>query len=116
MQFQPNAWVDELVMVEWLNQQWKLSVYTLSTAGHMESILNNQVPRMLVLDVHRAQKTDRIKSTFKSLNTIMAMVPSGCTSLVQPLDVCINKPFKDRVKAAAEQHYSTNLMKWTKGR
>ena len=115
VQFQPNAWVDELVMVEWLNQQWKLSVYILSTPGHMESILNNTVPRMLVLDVHRAQKTDRIKALFKSLNTVMAMVPSGCTSLVQPLDVCINKPFKDQVKAAAEQYYSANLTKWTKG-
>ena len=113
--FQPNAWVDESVMIEWLNHQWKLSIYVLSTTGHMESILNNQVPRMLVLDVHRAQKTDRVKSLFKSLNTTMAMVPSGCTSLVQPLDVCINKPFKDRVKMAAEQHYTANLTKWTKG-
>jgi len=71
---------------------------SLSSPEHKESILNNTVPRMFVLDVHRAQKTDHIKSVFKSLHTTMAMVPSGCTSLVQPLDVCINTPFKDRVR------------------
>jgi len=38
------------------------------------------------------KKTDHIKSVFKSLHTTMAMVPSGCTSLVQALDVCINTP------------------------
>jgi len=70
---------------------------------------------MLVLDVHRAPKTDHIKSVFKSLHTTMAMVPSGFTSLVQPLDVYINKPFKDRVKEAAENHCHSNLTKWTEG-
>jgi len=31
-------------------------------------------------------------------NTDMAVIPSGLTSLVQPSDVCINKPFKGNVK------------------
>lgn len=26
VQFQPNAWVDEQVMLQWLTSQWKLSV------------------------------------------------------------------------------------------
>lgn len=103
-------------MLQWLKLQWKLSVYVLSSPGHQETILSNEVLRMLVLDVHRAQKTDLIKTTFKSLHTTMAIVPSGCTSLVQPLDVCINKPFKDQVKAAADNHYHNNLAKWMEGK
>lgn len=65
--------------------------------------------------MHRAQKTEKVKETFACMHTTMAMVPSGCTSLIQPLDVCINKPFKDRVKAIADQHYQNNLTKWTTG-
>jgi len=59
------------------------------------------------------KKTDYMKSVFKSLQLTMAMVPSSCTSLVQPLDVCMNKSFKDRVKEAAANHYHSNPTKWT---
>ena len=30
--------------------------------------------------------------------TVTAVIPGGLTSLVQPLDVCLNKPFKDRLR------------------
>ncbi|KAK2553067.1 Large subunit GTPase 1-like protein [Acropora cervicornis] len=39
-----------------------------------------------------------IRSTLKSLNTEPAVIPGGMTSMVQPLDVAINKPFKDRMR------------------
>ena len=31
-------------------------------------------------------------------NTHVSVIPGGLTSLVQPLDVCLNKPFKDRLR------------------
>src|SRR4051812_12348080 len=41
------------------------------------------------------------------------MVPSGCTSLVQPLDVCINRPFKSRIEVLSQEHYQRNIKQWT---
>ena len=46
-------------------------------------------------------------------NTLPVMVPAGCTSLVQPLDICINKPLKDRIRALADQHYVDHILEWS---
>ena len=32
-------------------------------------------------------------------NTDIAVIPGGLTSIVQPLDVCLNKPFKDHLRS-----------------
>ena len=34
----------------------------------------------------------------KSENTDLAIIPGGLTSVLQPLHVCLNKPFKNRVR------------------
>ena len=39
-----------------------------------------------------------MKRSLKSENTDLAVIPGGLTSVLQPLDVCLNKPFKDRVR------------------
>lgn len=39
------------------------------------------------------------------------MIPPGCTSLIQPLNVFVNAPFKAKIEAYAEQHYEAN---WNK--
>ena len=43
-------------------------------------------------------------------------VPPGCTSRVQLLDVCINKPFKNAVKVQFEKHLEENLNVYTEGK
>lgn len=71
---------------------------------------------MLVWDSFRAHLSAPILSTLKSLNTEPAVIPGGMTSMVQPLDVAINKPFKDRTRKKwqewmlADQHFHCN---WT---
>ena len=51
---------------------------------------------MLVWDIFRAHKTEDVKKAAKKLKTL-AVIPGGLTSVLQPLDVCLNKPFKDRL-------------------
>ena len=34
----------------------------------------------------------------KRTNTDLAVIPGGLTFVVQPLDVCLNKPFKDLIR------------------
>ena len=47
---------------------------------------------------------------------ITAAEKSGCTSLVQPPDVSINKPFKGLVEEASEQHYYAHTKQWMNGK
>ena len=53
---------------------------------------------MLVYDSFEAYVTDTVKASFKRKHTDLAVTPGRLTSLLQPLDVSLNKPFKDGVR------------------
>ena len=98
VRFQENAWCDE---EHWAKNCWKPMV---------------REP-MLVLDLHRAQKTDRIQEVLaKDCDTTPVFVPAGLTNILQPLDVSFNAPFKEKVEAAAAQHMQANLDQYLNGK
>ena len=77
-------------------------------------------PSMLVWDQFRAHLTDKVKQRASSERVHQAVIPGGLTSVLQPLDVVLNKPFKDRVRTqwmswmaegSAEKTASGNLKK-----
>ena len=51
-----------------------------------------------MFDAFEAHKTEQVKRSLKSENKDLAVIPGRLTSVLQPLDVCLNKPFKDRVR------------------
>ncbi|CAI7775203.1 unnamed protein product, partial [Closterium sp. NIES-54] len=53
---------------------------------------------MLVLDSYHGHLTEGMKEKFRELNCVPAVIPSGCTAEMQPLDVSINKIFKASVR------------------
>ena len=73
-------------------------------------------PSLLVMDKAASHSKDMVESVS---NMSGAVIPGGCTSLVQPLDVSINKPFKcamrkqwkDWMNAPSEDHELTNAGK-----
>ena len=82
--FQDNAWCDEQIMRKWIMQQWMPAC-----SGHM----------LLALDVHKAQATEAIQDCLKEqCNTYPVYVPAGTISIVQPVDVVFNAPFKAAVE------------------
>lgn len=55
-------------------------------------------PSILVLDAFRCHLAESVKKLLRDCGTELVVIPGGMTSQLQPLDVCINKPFKDAVK------------------
>ncbi|CAG8447994.1 9949_t:CDS:2 [Diversispora eburnea] len=70
---------------------------------------------LLVLDSFKAHKTPQIKLAFKDENSNLAVTPGRLTSIVQPLDVCLNKPFKDRLRVKWCQWMAVGNFDLTKG-
>ena len=83
---QEKGWTNEDLVKDWLNTVWS----KVGGLGHRKS--------MLVWDSFRVHLSNPVRRTLQSLNTECAVIPGGMTGILQPLDVSINKPFKDRLR------------------
>ena len=87
---QKKAWMDEDLMLEWIDLVWEPATERLRA--------------LLILDTFSAHFTGPVKKKLKEINTIPVLIPGGCTSKIQPLDVCLNKPFKSHVRKCWSQY------------
>lgn len=86
-----------------------------STAYNNEQVFIQQIereiapafegrPSLFVLDAATFHKTDRVLNILSNYKIMPSMIPGGCTSLIQPLDVSINRPFKDLLQEEVEMY------------
>ncbi len=85
---QANAWMDEEVMIAWVNEM--LAPYVATAPNHVVPIL--------ILDIYRCHMMPLVVQMIQELGVEVQHIPGGCTSLCQPVDVGFNKPFKDRMR------------------
>lgn len=76
---QSKAWMDEDRILEWIMKVWLPYV--------------QGKPALLSLDTFSGHLT-KVKAAFAKCGTKLSVIPGGCTSILQPLDVSINKSFK----------------------
>jgi hypothetical protein len=86
--FQTNGWMDTNLMQKYIDYFNNVRVRN----GTRED------PVMLVYDSFRGHLEDSIKKGFRESDVYLAVIPGGLTSKCQPLDVSINKPFKDNLR------------------
>ena len=87
MHVHEKGWMDENGMMLWISRIWH------NCPGGLF-----KKKACLVYDMFKAHLMDSIKTALSKLNTDIAIIPGGLTSQLQPLDVSINKPFKDRIR------------------
>lgn len=92
-----KGWMDSAMMREWLRVVWD------NRPGAALAKTS-----MLVLDAFRGHLSDEVKNAIREAKTDLVVIPGGMTSQLQPLDVCINKPFKDRVRREYEEWLAEN--------
>src|ERR1044072_5517344 len=66
---------------------------------NLMNYLNDNInPMMMVYDSLKGHLEDSVKSKYRDSRFDLAVIPGGLTSICQPLDVAINKPFKDNLR------------------
>lgn len=77
-------------------------------------------PSLFAIDLCSSHKTPAVLNIFRQHKVMPTLIPAGCTSLVQPLDVSINKPLKARIRdltdeAILECERVEDFEKWSVG-
>ena len=67
--------------------------------GAKKSTLHARSESLAGVGSFRGHLTDGVKELLARRNVDVAVIPSGLTPVLQPLDKCPNKPFKTRVRA-----------------
>ena len=78
-----RKWMMHELMLDWLENVW----------GQRPGALLN-LPSMLCLDAFWGHLNDEIKNKIHRLKSELVAIPTGMMSVLQPLDVSVNKPFK----------------------
>lgn len=87
-----NGWMTNELMTDWIRVVWRRRPGALL-----------HLPAMLVLDAFRGHLTSEVKSALMEGGTDLVIVPGGMTSILQPLDVSVNKSFKDNIRKEYEE-------------
>ena len=85
---QVAAWMDETVMIVWVDIPLKV---------HVKQVAPDIIP-LLVLDSYRCHMMSSVVHRIQALEVEVVHIPGGCTSLCQPVNVGFNKPFNDHVR------------------
>jgi DDE superfamily endonuclease len=89
--FNSTAYNNEELTMQWIDSELLLG---LKPAGYNEVLL--------ALDAVAFHKTLAILQKLRDNHIITALVPLGCTGLLQPLDIAVNKPFKELLREQIE--------------
>jgi hypothetical protein len=65
---------------------------------YLNDIGLNKAPMLMVYDSFKGHLEESVKKKFHDNGFDLAVIPGGLTSICQPLDVAINKPFKDNLR------------------
>ena len=91
---QDRAWMDEAVMLQWVKEVLE------PWSKHVPPGI---VPYLL-LDSYKCHLMSSVVRAIQDLEIEVEHIPGGCTGLVQPLDVGVNKPLKNRIRRKWEEY------------
>ncbi len=94
---QKSGWMDESKMEEFINKI--IIPYVSEQLEELEGLGVDDIRPVFFSDAFKAHWTEKISGKFATEGIIHAKIPPGCTSRAQPLDVSINKPFKQVLRA-----------------
>ena len=89
---QKNSWCDNNLFIEWINEIFI----------KYQNSLQDKV--LLIIDKDTSHVSSESSDYFKKNNIGFSLIPPGTASLLQPLDLSVNKIFKDHIRLLFEQN------------
>ena len=80
--------MDETLMLSWVDKVLKLYIQSAPAGIHP----------IIILDQYQCHMMESVVNKIQDLGCAAEHIPGGCTGLAQPVDVGIEKPFKNRVR------------------
>jgi hypothetical protein len=85
---QKSAWMDERVMLLWVDTV---------LAPYVATRPDGVIP-IIFLDSYRCHMMQSVVQKIQDIGVEVEHIPGGCTCLCQPVDVGVNKPLKNRIR------------------
>lgn len=103
VQCNSKGWINEEVMKIWLEKVWK--------KRNKESFFNSK--SLLIMDSCKAHTTSEIKMLIGKYSKL-AIIPGGLTKKLQPLDLTVNRSFKENMRRRWEDWMIAEAHDYTK--
>jgi hypothetical protein len=110
--FNPKAWSNTDLMLEWIKHMYTLS----SKYSLFPRHLTARLPRLLSLDIFAGQKTKEVITSFKALKCTTLFIPGSTTGFVQVCNIVVNRSLKARIKDLADQYIDQNEREWVESK
>ena len=108
----PNHWANSETSLIRLVQNIAIP-YIRETRKKLD--LNEEHMALVIYDTFKGHTGEEMKSILVQNNVISVIVPANCTDLLQPLDLSVNKPFKDHLRHCFQSWYSNQVFSQLQG-
>ncbi|NWZ88536.1 POGZ protein, partial [Poecile atricapillus] len=86
---------DDEIMELWAAMVWRKHTECRAGGGGGGGGGGGASKGMLVLDCHRTHLSEEVLAVLSAAGTLPAVIPAGCSSRAQPLDVCVKRSLKN---------------------
>ena len=105
MAYTPNHWCNEDTMVDYLEK-----IFLPYVKSKREELgLSATYPALAIFDEFNGQTTDAVLSLLKKNHIYYVIVSPNCTDRLQPLDISVNKPAKEFLRACFQSWYAEKI-------
>uniref|UniRef100_A0A3B5K4G5 Pogo transposable element derived with ZNF domain a n=1 Tax=Takifugu rubripes TaxID=31033 RepID=A0A3B5K4G5_TAKRU len=92
LEARPEGFTDQDCQQIWMDKVWRPHTSAHGSSSHL-----------LIADIHRGHLAEEFRQNLASVCTNIFFIPSGCSSCVQPLDVCVTPVLHDFMQARWSQ-------------